>query len=119
MQQAMSKRDELIKQCRYYHGEKKNPYQSPPIEDERLSWFWDMERVYVMHNGKFDGESEYYKSIKGKTYPGIPYSLLMVMFTSWAKQSYDMKNEIQGFYTLVDYYLFTANDHFPEDKIPE
>lgn len=115
----MSKRDEMIKQCRYYHGENANPYQTSPIEDERLSWFWDMERVYVMHDGKIEGESEYYKAIKGKTYPGIPFNLLIVMFTSWAKHSYDTANELNGFYSLIDDYLSIANDHFPEDKVPD
>lgn len=115
----MSKKDELIKQCRYYHGEKTNPYQKPPIEDEKLSWFWDMERVYVMHDGKIEGESEYYKTIKGKTYPGIPFDLLIAMFTSWAKHSYDTANELNGFYHLVDDYLSISNDHFPEDRVPE
>lgn len=77
-----------------------------------------MERVYVMHNGKFDGESEYYKAIGGKTYSGIPSDLLMIMFTSWAKYTYDINKEIEDFYLLVDDYLFIANSHFPSDKMP-
>lgn len=109
----MSKQEELIGKCRYYSGQANNPF-----DDQKLSWFWDMERVYVMHNGKFEGESEYYKAIGGKTYSGIPFDLLMVMFTSWAKHSSNIKNEINDFYIFVDDYLFIANDHFSEDKIP-
>lgn len=114
----MNKRDDLIQQCRYYHGEKENPYQSTDIQNDKMAWFWDMERVYVLHEGTLAGEGEFYKAIDGKTYPGIPYNLLMVMFTSWAKHSYDTAKELQGFYNLMDEYLFIANDHFPEDRIP-
>lgn len=77
-----------------------------------------MERVYVDNDGKFYGEGDYYKQINGKHYPGIPFDLLMVMFTSWGKTTYSIKNSINDFYKLIDEYLFIANDHFPEDKIP-
>lgn len=108
----MEKKD-LIKQCRYYKGQDKNPNT-----DDELAWFWDMERVYVKSNGKFTGETEYYKRINGKEYKGIPFALLMVMFTSWGKTAYNIKDEIGSFYRLIDEYLFIANDHYPEDKIP-
>ena len=107
------KKEELIKQCRYYKGEANSPYASP-----NLNWYREMERVFVIHDGFFEGESEYYKRIEGQKYPGIPFSLLMVMFTSWAKSAYDIKNSLPDFYKLVDDYLFIANDHYPEDKIP-
>lgn len=108
----MSKQ-ELIKQCRYYKGEDKCPF-----EDGDMSWFWDMERVYVSSSGKFVGETAYYKTLKGKTYPGIPFALLMVMFTSWGKWTTGIKEHIKDFYNLVDEYLFIPNDYLPEDKIP-
>lgn len=108
----MEKKD-CLTVCRYYKEEEHNPYK-----DHLLSWFWNMERVYVRNNGKFEGENDYYKAIGGKSYPGIPFDLLMLMFTSWAKYTYDIKNKINDFYLLVDEYLFIANDHFPEDKIP-
>lgn len=114
----MSKREDLIKQCRYYHGEKESPYSKTPYDDDKLSWFWDMERVYVESNGEAGGEADYYKSINGKSYPGIPFELLTIMFTSWGKFSYDLKNGLDKFYMLIDDYLFIANDHFPENSIP-
>ena len=106
-------RDELIKQCRYYNGEEKNPYDLFP-----LTWYWDMERVYVENNGEFVGETEYYKNINGKIYPGIPFALLMVMLTSWGKSTYSIREQIANFYEVVDDYLSVAEDHFPKDKIP-
>ena len=106
-------RQELIAQCRYYKGEEECPF-----EPKNMKWFWDMERVYVGNLGVFDGEKSYYEHIKGKRYPGIPYALLMVMFTSWAKYAYYIEKEIGEFYDLVDEYLFIPNDYIPEDKIP-
>lgn len=94
------KREELIKQCRYYKGEEECPF-----EVDSLQWYWDMERVYVTNDGKFDGESDYYKRIGGKNFPGIPFSLLMVMFTSWGKQTYDFQQLLPSFYDIVADYL--------------
>lgn len=106
-------RDDLIKQCRYYHGEDKNPFS-----DRNIAWFWDMERVYVNHNGKFVGESVYYHNIHGREYTGIPFDLLMIMFTSWSKWAYDIKNEIGDFYELMELYLDFVSDNIQKDKIP-
>lgn len=108
----MNKQD-LIGHCRYYKGQDKSPFNHPAID-----WFWDMERIYVVSQGQFIGESAYYKQINGKIYSGIPFDLLMVMFTSWGKTTYSIQNNINEFYKLVDEYLFIANDHYPEDKIP-
>ena len=110
----MANKDEFIKHCRYYRGGDENPNSDIPD----MAWYWDMERVYVEHEGKFDGEEELYKNIGGMEYPGIPHSLLIIMFTSWAKQEYDIKKNIDSFYKLIDDYLSIANDYFAEDKIP-
>lgn len=109
----MAKND-CIKRCRYYRGQTENPN----TDDANMAWFWDMERVYVEHDGHFIGEREYYKAIHGKEYPGIPFNLLMVMFTSWGKMTYDIQKSIGDFYKLIDEYLFVPNDHFPENEIP-
>ncbi len=106
-------REELIKQCRYYGGEKECPFDS-----DSLHWYWDMERVYVSCNGEFEGETDYYKRIGGKNYPGIPFPLLIVMFTSWGKQTYDIQQSLSSFYDIVADYLFVANGHYAEDEIP-
>ena len=69
-----------------------------PFNDGTMDWFWHMERVYVSSQGKFVGEREYYKRINGKNYPGIPFDLLMVMFTSWGKTTYSIQDSINNFY---------------------
>lgn len=40
------------------------------------------------------------------------------MFTSWGKHSYDLEQGLPLFYKAVEDYLFVANDHYPEDRIP-
>jgi hypothetical protein len=83
-----------------------------------MPWFWDMERVYVSCNGIFTGEMEVYQNLKGRTFKGIPYNLLMVMFTSWAKYVTDIANNLDKFYNLMELYLDIVSDHIEKDKIP-
>lgn len=108
----MEKNNELLQFCRYYKGEDKCPF-----ENEDLRLYWDLERVYVKNEGKIGGEKELYQAINGKTYSGIPYELLMVFFTSWAKGIYDIKANIANFYAFIDDYLFVASDYIAKDKL--
>lgn len=107
-------RKNLIGQCRYYRGQSVNPN----IDNTEMAWFWDMERIYVRCNGNFEGEKDYYERLGGKKYPGIPYPLLIILFTSWGKTEFNIEANLNKFYKLIDDYLFIPNDHFPEDKIP-
>ena len=77
-----------------------------------------MERVYVSCNGNFTGEMEIYQNLNGRTFKGIPYNLLMVMFTSWAKYVTDLANNLDKFYNLMELYLDIVSDHIEKDKIP-
>lgn len=106
-------REELIKQCRYYKGEEKSPYSNGDID-----WFWDMERVYVKSNGVCEGEADIYRRLGGKSYPGIPQTLLYTMFTSWAKEVYDIRRNLPHFYKIIENYLSVAGNHYPQDQIP-
>lgn len=106
-------KEDLIKQCRYYSGE-----EVCPFSENELSWFWDMERVYVSCNGNFTGETEVYQNLHGRTFTGIPYNLLIVMFTGWGKYECDIKNNLEGFYKLIELYLDSVCEHISKDKIP-
>lgn len=64
------------------------------------------------------GETDYYRGINGKEFKGIPFTLLMIMFTSWAKNVYDVEKYIDDFYALVNAYLDLASEHIPTDRIP-
>ena len=106
-------KEDLIKQCRYYSGE-----ETCTFNEENMQWFWNMERVFVSCNGNFTGEMEVYQNLKGRTFKGIPYNLLMVMFTSWAKYVTDIANNLDKFYNLMELYLDIVSDHIEKDKIP-
>ena len=107
-------KEELIKQCKYYKGEDGNPFEGR----KDLCWYWDMERVYVESGGEMFPMRDEYEAYGGKKFPGIPYELLIIMFTSWGKHSHDLRRGLPLFYKLVEDYLFVANDHYPEDQIP-
>lgn len=55
-------REELIKQCRYYNGEEKNPFDGC----KNLCWYWDMERVYVGSGGAMLPMRMEYEAYGGK-----------------------------------------------------
>ncbi len=97
-------RDELIKQCRYYKGEEECPFDDSKYPQE-IAWYWDMERVFVKNEGVLLPMHSDYECMGGKRYKCIPYALLIVMFTSWGKYTYDLKKSLPSFYELVDGYL--------------
>lgn len=105
-----------ICQCRYYSGEKEG---DAPFQSDQMNWFWRMERTYVNHLGeKFIGEGDYYETLCGKAYPGIPKDLLYMMFSYWTKGVCGVAESLPKFYELVDEYMEIPSDHIPKDKIP-
>ena len=92
-------REELLKQCKFYKGEEKNPF-SYGLD----ACFWDKERIYVRHGGNFVGEGDYYVAHNFKEFD-MPNNLLIVMFTSWAKTEYDIPGSISNFYEVIETYL--------------
>lgn len=109
----MMTRDELIKQCRYYKGEEECPF------DGVLSDYWGMEEIFVYKKGELNEEdASYYKAVGGKSYPGIPFPLLIIFFHFWGKGVHGIEDNLPSFYRMIDDYLFVANDHYPEDIIP-
>ena len=106
-------RDELIKQCRYYKGEEECPF------DGVLSDYWGMEEIFVYKKGELNEEdASYYKAVGGKSYPSIPFPLLIIFFHFWGKGVHGIKENLPSFYSMIDDYLFIANSHYPEDVIP-
>lgn len=103
-----------IRKCRYYSGEDECPFQI-----DRLRFFWEMERVYVAHEGETnEPENQYYRAIGGKDYPSIPRGILINLFFVWGKGVYDIKEHLTDFYAIADDYLEIASDHFPVNEIP-
>ena len=77
-----------------------------------------MERVYVETGGRMFPMRGEYEAYGGKNFPGIPYELLIIMFTSWGKNSYDLRRGLPLFYKMIEDYLFGTNGHYPEGRIP-
>lgn len=78
------KREDLIKQCRYYKGEKVNPYDSWPKAN-----MWDYESVWVSMNLSEEGASMLDEYIRDYDYAGltdysaadgVPLSLKALLF---------------------------------------
>lgn len=106
-------KEELIKQCRYYKGEEKCPF------DGELGDYWGIEEIFVNSKGALnEDDASYYKAVGGRTYSGIPLPLLIVFFHFWCKGVHGVKDSLPSFYRMIDDYLFVANSHYPEDVIP-
>lgn len=91
-------KDSLLKLCRYYHGEKNNPYEG----DKAL--LWDYERVWVEDSANdSDSISEYlsdyltYGLRDFSKFDKIPVTLKAMLFNHYAKNAYSMKDAVSGF----------------------
>lgn len=102
----MKSKIDLIKQCRYYSGEDKSPF-----EKQNHNMFWFCESVYVLSDGNPSGEEGYFQQYFDKRkYKGIPEGVALVIFTIWGKQQYNIHSAIDGFYQLLDEYLDSSNE---------
>ena len=75
-------RDELIKQCRYYNGEEKNPYEEDNTElGSKRFFFWIAEESYVSSGGVDKNDKSLLKSLGLSSIPkDVPTSLLSRLF---------------------------------------
>lgn len=99
-------REDLLKDCRYYNGGNLNTDTDPDFN--RYEW---LESVYVENGGRMlKSQMRSYESMGGKRFAGVPYPLLIVMFTHWKKVKGDLnfKERLADFYNMVEDYL-----HFP------
>lgn len=86
---------ELLKQCRFYNGEERNPYADA---DGNAVYFWQAENTFFHHDGKaHSSDEEFYKALGGKDYPGIPRALLITLFSYWSTGTRDAKAEFPLF----------------------
>ena len=72
---------EALSKCRYYSGE-----EDCPFSIDALRHYWDLERLYVAHDGELNKlQDELYTALGGKEFGGIPRALLIEMFTVYGK----------------------------------
>ena len=99
------KKEGLLKFCRYYHGEKTNPYEG----DKAM--LWNYERAWI-EDSKNDSESisEYlsdyltYGLRDFSKFDTIPVTLKAFLFNRYAKSAYSMSDAVAGFKDFYEKY---------------
>lgn len=101
------KKEDLLKFCRYYHGEKDNPFDG---RDSDKAALWLYERTWIqelLNAAKIDKPSamlaEYiddYLAVGLKDFAKFddtPVTLKALLFNRYAKSSYSMQDAVAGF----------------------
>lgn len=105
-----------IAACKFYKGEKKNPYDhpkedSPDNQNKAMLWYYEEKfcQFTKENDGLLDNALAEYKLYKGKNLPGIDEKLLALLFNRyfhWAETSPTDKNAMADFYKFIEkYYL--------------
>lgn len=99
--------DELTQLCRYYHGEKDNPYQKDHTKDgNNKGMLWGFERSWVFDTERNSSMLEEYLGdfmraglLEFRQDDIIPMSLKAVLFNRFMKDSMDSNTEpFKAFY---------------------
>ena len=96
----MSKRDDLIKQCRYYHGEEENPYT-----DGNKALFWDYEMkwvaLYLTEDERLSDCCNEYVShglMEFEEKDGVPFTLKALLYNRFQQWLEGTPSEFKKFY---------------------
>lgn len=96
----MSNKD-LLRFCRYYRGEPKNPYEG---RDQNKSAFWDYERFWVLEASKrepnFSEVLDNYIACGLNNFSfndGVPMTLKALLFDRYAKTAISMREAAEHF----------------------
>lgn len=94
--------DELIKQCRYYKGEKRCPFESEQGDNRPSIWFYEkswVEDMLAIGTPAFDVEVAEYDAYKAgeSISTTLPKTLLARLFNRYAKGSYSMADAAMTF----------------------
>lgn len=93
------KNNELLKYCRYYKGEKDNPFED---KDQNKSMLWFYESIWVNRyattvlDSTID-EYVHYGLGNFEMHDHIPLSLKALLFNRYAKGSYSMQDAVEPF----------------------
>ncbi len=99
--------EDLVKHCRYYKGEEKNPYDTVD-QDKAMLWFYEM--CFVMHGKQYnysDYLTEY--AVVGLTSfaedDGVPIEYKALLFNRYSKTAYSMMDAAEPFKKFyLEYY---------------
>lgn len=100
-------KEDLLKFCRYYHGEKVNPFDGKDRE-KALLWLyertWIQELLTAAKNDKPSAMlSEYIDDYIGvglkdfAKFDDTPVTLKAMLFNRYAKSTYSMRDAVDGF----------------------
>lgn len=90
----------LIKYCRYYRGENKNPYSGI---NQNKAMFWDYERFWILDSkreGAFsDMLTDYVNNDLDKFSfnDGVPINLKALLFNRYAQTAYSLRDAVEPF----------------------
>lgn len=92
------KQEDLLKFCRYYHGE-----ASCPFKDNLKSMLWDYERTWVQdmkNDADFSDVLAEYMNVGLRDFSetdDTPITLKAVLFNRFAKTAYTMQDAVSAF----------------------
>lgn len=90
----------LIKYCRYYRGENKNPFSGIT---QNKAMFWDYERYWVIESKRGNTFSEELTNYLNNDLDnfnfndGAPVTLKAVLFNRYAQTSYSLRDAVEPF----------------------
>ncbi len=94
----------MMKYCRYYHGEKENPYEREGEDQNKaMLWFYECCWVAAWKRGQTDGFNEmigdYARVGLGRFEPmdGIPTTLKALLFNRYARTCQSMADAVEPF----------------------
>ena len=91
----------FIDMCRYYRGEKTNPYEG---KSQNIANFWEYERAWVFESSKKEPNfsemlTDYLNSgLYNFNYnDGVPITLKALLFNRYAVTAYSLSNAVEPF----------------------
>ena len=98
----MSYKNQTLKFCRYYRGEKENPFEGKD-PDKAMLWFYEMSWVSAWERGRTEDYDEMIGDYVGvglgrfEPMDGIPVSLKALLFNRYAKTARSQVEAVEPF----------------------
>ena len=103
--------EDLLKHCRYYHGEKKNPYEG---KDQNKAMLWEYEEIWMHEYHRdtpacdfFDEMLDEYDAAGLSDFradDGVPVTLKALLFNRYAKTANSMADAVEPFKKFYEKY---------------
>lgn len=100
---------ELLKSCRYYHGEIENPFEGVE-QNKAMLWFYEQGWVKQAERGISPASADMLREYEGyglksfKSGDGIPLSLKALLFNRYARTAYSQADAVEPFKAFYEKY---------------